>query len=148
MIKSDGVVVKKDVKTVLTEERKIELAMEVVGHTSRYDDLEEQKKEITKDLSAKMKQERADKSRKAKAIRTGVLEETVDCYEEQNFSTNAVYFRRCDTSERVAERPMRQDERQLSIDGAQPSAPVVGIDTAKKKKRMKAEGAPDEESHH
>lgn len=146
-----GLVIKKDVKTRITDERRAELALEIVGHTRRYRDLEDEKKELTKGLASKMKDERKAWERKSDALLTGELEEQVECVEEANFQTNEVSFRRIDNGEICATRAMTGDERQLSIDGVDAkAAPVVAIDTAKKKKRMRAEvdGAPvDEEKH-
>lgn len=150
MSETDGVVVKKDVKTKIDEERRNELAQEVVGHTRRYRDLEDEKKAATKDLTAKMKQERADWERKAEAIATGILEEQVECTQHFDFSRNEVAFRRIDTGEVVATRAMTQGERQLSIDGVdddKPSAPVVPIDAGKPKKRLRSVAADESETH-
>lgn len=133
---TDGLVIKKDVKTKLSAERRAELGAEIAAHTIRYDELEEQKKLATKDLTAKMKAERADWTRKAKALRSGELEETVECTEHKDFARNEVVFRRIDTGEIVASRPMTGSDRQQMIDGV--DAPVVNIDKAKSKKRLKA----------
>lgn len=148
--KTSGLVIKKDVKTELTPARRAELGAEIAAHTIRYDELEEAKKAQTKDLTAKMKAERADWTRKAKALRAGVLEEQVECYEIQDFARNEVSFKRIDTGEIVAQRPMEQHERQLKIDGLDDKPappPVVSIDAAKGKKRLRAEVPADEEKH-
>lgn len=149
-----GLVIKKDVKTELTPARRAELGAEIAAHTLRYDELEAAKKEVGSEYTAKMKAEKSDALRKSKALRSGVLEEQVECVEVQDFARNAVRFQRIDTGAIVGERPMEQGERQLSIDGVDEKktvAPVVAIDRAKKKTRLRAEGdattPTDEEKH-
>jgi hypothetical protein len=138
-----GLVIKKDVKTEISETRKDELAREVVAHTLRIRELEEQKKLATRDITAKVKAERADMDRKADAIRTGVLEEQVDVTEQHDFSRNEVSYHRLGSGEKVAVRAMTQGERQLKIDGVDDDAPpVVSVDKGKAKKRLRS--VPDE----
>ena len=55
-----GLVIKKDVKTELTPERRAELGAEIAAHTIAYDELEQAKKDATKELTARMKSERAE----------------------------------------------------------------------------------------
>lgn len=147
MSESSGLIIKKDVKTEISETRKDELAREVVAHTLRIRELEEQKKLATRDLSAKVKAEKADLDRKADAIRIGILEETIEVVEQSNFSTNEVSYHRLGSGERVAVRAMTQSERQMSIEGLGDDAPpIVSVDKGRSKKRMQAE-AIDEEKH-
>lgn len=134
-----GLVITKDVKTKIDEARKAELALEIVGHTRRYRDLENELKELAKDLTAKKKAERAAWERKSDALLTGELEEKVECVEIANFQTNEVSFRRIDNGEICGVRAMTGNERQLSIAGVEDdAAPVVSIDNGKAKKRLKA----------
>jgi hypothetical protein len=149
-----GLVIKKDVKTELTPERRAELGAEIAAHTIAYDEYEEQKKAATRDITAKMKQERADWTRKAKALRSGVLEEQVECIEEQDFSRNEVSYRRIDNGKICGMRAMTGNERQLSIAGVEDKAPpVVSVDSSKNKRRLKAvpdieNPIPTPEDHH
>lgn len=145
---TSGLVIKKDVKTKIGEERKAELALEIVGHTRRYRDLEDQLKELSKELTAKKKAERSAWERKGDALLTGELEEQVECIEEANFQTNEISFRRIDNGEICATRAMTGDERQLSIDGVnEKAAPVVAIDSSKKKKRLRSAVESEGEPH-
>ena len=150
-----GLVIKKDVKTELTPERRAELGAEIAAHTIAYDEYEEAKKAATRDITAKMKQERAEWTRKAKALRSGVLEEQVECVEESDFRRYEVSFRRIDNGQICGVRAMTVNERQLSIAGVEDdAAPVVSIDKGKAKKRLKAVAdienpvtTPDETAH-
>ncbi len=147
-----GLIIKKDVETVLTEARRHELGAEIAAHTIAYDELEEAKKDATKELTARMKAERADWTRKAKALRTGKLAESVECVEESDFRRYEVSFRRIDNGEIVGVRPMTVSERQPSLDGIdEPADPIVSVDKTKAKKRLKAvpdaADVPSEEQH-
>ena len=89
------------------------------------------------------------------ALRSGVLEEQVECVEEQDFSRNEVSYRRIDNGKICGVRAMTGSERQTSIEGIDvDQAPVVSIDKGKAKKRLKAVAdienpvtTPDETAH-
>lgn len=124
----------KDVMSKLTDEHRARLKNEIVAHLERYDDFEEQKKERTRDLTAKMKSERADFTRKRNALKSGEIEEDIECEEVQDFERNAVRVVRCDTGETVATRAMKGEERQQHID----EIPEVQAAAGKKKGRLQS----------
>lgn len=138
---------KKTLSVKISDERRSELALEVAQHVTRYDELEAEKKAIGSELSAKMKDQRAAISSKAKALVTGVIDELVEVEEVHDFDQNRIRTRRMDTGEFIGERPMTGDERQIAIDFDEdgvvtPAAPEVAADKTAKKVRASLKVVP------
>lgn len=99
----------------------------------------EQKGELAKDFSARMKrlEERAEGLRRD--IEDGCEERWIDCAEEQDFARNMFLVRRLDTGAIVDERAMEAHERQAEIDfpDGEPEDKSTNGEKAKKRGRRK-----------
>jgi hypothetical protein len=137
----------KDIRVELSVEERDKVAREIVEHVLREESLENQKRIVSGDLTSQIKTERKAKREKSKQLRDGFIYKGIDCSEAMDFERNIVVVTRDDTGENIDERAMRAEERQTAIDfpDAAQDAPVVNIDNAKKKKRLKDGG--EEEAH-
>ena len=111
-----AVKVTKDVPVKLDAFRRDKLAIEIAQHVAEYNAVEARKKEITGDLTKKMKAQRKEIDRKSEALLSGSISEPTACEEICDFDTNRVLTRVILTGEIVGERPMTGDERQREME--------------------------------
>lgn len=111
---------KRNLPVNLTQDERHVKALEMAAALSEYDDAESEKKEATRELTAKMKELRARATALREEVSTGKADRLVDCIEEANLIGRIWEVFRTDTGERVETRPMTNDEieknSQLDID--------------------------------
>lgn len=124
-----AVKITKDVSVKLDAFRRDKLAVELAQHVKEYGDLEARKKEISGDLTKKMKAQRKEIDRKSAAMLSGSIMEPTACEEIKDFDCNRILTRVIATGEIVGERPMAGEERQKEIDYDDvPDAEEVDVD--------------------
>lgn len=84
--------------------------------------LQDAKSNASKAYDEEIKAKRRTRDALALDVRTGTAERCVECYEQPRWSELLVNVVRDDTGEVVRTRSMTDDERQLVLDVAEPSA--------------------------
>jgi hypothetical protein len=113
-------IVQKEVKHPFNPQEAGELAQEMAQAVARLEELEDEFGEVKAAFKEKMAKARKTVKSCAVKIRQGFEMRLVECRMEKEFATNAVRLYRLDTGELVEERAMTVEERQRSLQVAEP----------------------------
>ena len=106
----------KFLKYVFTEEEKRGLAENMVRKVTEAEDLEDQKKAVTSEYTAKINSAQAEAQSTAKKLTSGFEMRSVDCEEQLDYDQKKVTTIRLDDGEIVENRTMSNLELQQSLD--------------------------------
>lgn len=96
--------------------RRLEIAGELAEMVRKRDEIEAEKKQITADLGAKIKELDADISESATLYRLGYEDVAVDAVVECDFKAGLVRYRNPETDEVLQAREMTPAEKQRRLD--------------------------------
>lgn len=100
----------------LTADERDERGRELSQAWDDYEVIEEEKKDVSKGLTKKLRDKRADISKLSRTLKVGVEPRVVTCRWVEDFNHNVKRLVRQDTGDIVEERALTTDERQLAID--------------------------------
>ena len=99
-----------------TDEEKAELANDMARKITEAEDLDDQKKAVTSEYTAKINSAQAEAQSKAKKLTSGYEMRQIDCVEILDYEEKEVTVTRLDDSEQVERRTMTNYELQQSLD--------------------------------
>lgn len=112
----------------LTEEEVRVKSDQLAAACAERDALVEEKKEITSDFGGRIKHRDAQISLLAKAVSTKTEPRKVECIWRSNFTSGQMELRRTDTMKVVDMRPMKDSDKQMTIDPASFCSPKIDPD--------------------
>lgn len=99
----------------LTEDERLARAKDAAAKVAEYAAIESQKKALTSELTAKMKELRSETQILSRAVQSGIEHQPVEVVERRNEDRYTIELVRMDTMEVVESRAMTPAERQAEL---------------------------------
>jgi hypothetical protein len=99
----------------LTEDERLARAKDAAAKVAEYAAIETQKKALTSELTAKMKELRSETETLSQAVSSGIEYQPVEVVQHRNEERSLIETVRLDTSEIIDSRPMTVAERQAEL---------------------------------